>query len=51
MKRQNKIMKIHYFRDREWSVYQPLQRRGVINAASIKALRTTPSVLTEPKRF
>lgn len=26
---------------KEWSVYQPLQRRGVINAASIEALRTS----------
>ena len=26
---------------KEWSVYQPLQRRGSINAASIEALRTS----------
>lgn len=26
---------------KEWSVYQPLQRRGIINAASIEALRTS----------
>lgn len=26
---------------KEWSVYQPLQRRGVINATSIEALRTS----------
>lgn len=27
---------------KEWSVYQPLQRRGVINAESIEMLRTSP---------
>lgn len=38
---ESKIFEREEFLYKEWSVYQPLQRRGVINAASIEALRTS----------
>ena len=38
---ESKIFDREEFLYKEWSVYQPLQRRGVINSASIKALRTS----------
>lgn len=38
---ESKIFDREEFLYKEWSVYQPLQRRGVINAASIEALRTS----------
>lgn len=38
---ESKIFDREEFLYKEWSVYQPLQRRGVINAASIEVLRTS----------
>lgn len=38
---ESKIFEREEFLYKEWSVYQPLQRRGVINAASIDALRNS----------
>lgn len=38
---ESKIFDREEFLYKEWFVYQPLQRRGVINAASIEALRTS----------
>lgn len=38
---ESKIFDREEFLYKEWSVYQPLQRRGVISAASIEALRTS----------
>ena len=38
---ESKIFDREEFLYKEWSVYQPLQRRGVINAVSIEALRTS----------
>lgn len=38
---ESRIFNRDEFLYKEWSVYQPLQRRGVINAASIEALRTS----------
>lgn len=38
---ESKIFDREEFLYKEWSVYQPLQRRGVINVASIEALRTS----------
>lgn len=38
---ESKIFDREEFLYKEWSVYQPLQRRGVINAASVEALRTS----------
>lgn len=38
---ESKIFDREEFLYKEWSVYQPLQRRGVINATSIEALRTS----------
>lgn len=38
---ESKIFDRDEFLYKEWAVYQPLQRRGVINAESIEALRTS----------
>ena len=38
---ESKIFDREEFLYKEWSVYQPLQRRGVINEASIETLRTS----------
>lgn len=38
---ESRIFEREEFLYREWAVYQPLQRRGVINAESIEALRTS----------
>lgn len=38
---ESRIFERDEFLYREWAVYQPLQRRGVINAESIEALRTS----------
>lgn len=38
---ESRIFDREEFLYKEWSVYQPLQRRGIINAASIEALRTS----------
>lgn len=48
---ESKIFDREEFLYKEWSVYQPLQRRGVINAASIEALRTSAYFTTNTNIF